>query len=364
MRPSMDSDETMPDEHAGTPLLERDPREMPFSNALPSDNARSPVSAVSAGSPSSSEGLMSRPAHASAAVRAGETAAADERGDAPAYFEAVADDRTGEVTAHRTLNGSPTSPLGQNNTSGGTLNRSHSLFRTLFTRNNNDETSPTGQDAQQSSSSGHRPSNSLSSFRTLSLYRSRSNETNDEEQPSIALRNISAPLAHTLVRTEFTFPKSGPTESQIKFLASRESLGRFGLPFGEEARAEPPSFEAIVTASSSVPSLHQPSPSLNTNHTNGHGRRPSFASSMYPPATEEEDIANLPMHTPSPPVPAADTESSPTPDPPRVPDIVHPRLPDIVTSHATPPTTSPPSPVVTQPSGPAADAAPVVAAAA
>lgn len=355
MRPSMDSDETMADEHVGTPLLERDPN---FSNAVPPENVRSPLSAASAHSPGSDDAFVSGLRDGTGAVHPGLPAAADVRGDAPAYFEAVADDRTGEVTAHRTFNGSPTSP-DSSNTNGATLNRSQSLFRTLFTRGA-DQTSPTSQDGQgQQSSTRHRPSGSLSSLRpSLSLYRSRSNESNDENRSSIALHNISAPIAHTLVRTEFTYPKTGPTEQQLKFLASRESLGRFGLPFGDEARADPPSFETVIGPSSSSVSLH-------TTNANGHGRRPSFASSMYPPGTEEQDISTLPIV--AHPLPASPPEAPPpaTSPAPRAPEVVHPRLPDIVTSHPTPPATSPPSPAAAQPDAPAqADHVSVVAAAA
>ena len=76
--------------------------------------------------------------------------------------------------------------------------------------------------------------------------------------PSSASINISSPLVHTVTRTEFRFPKSGPTPEQLKFLSSRESLGRFGVPFGEDAErnypnARPPPFEATPGASSSRP---------------------------------------------------------------------------------------------------------------
>ncbi|KAF9034649.1 hypothetical protein BDZ89DRAFT_1062373 [Hymenopellis radicata] len=51
----------------------------------------------------------------------------------------------------------------------------------------------------------------------------------------ISLTSISAPLTHTLVRTEFTYPKSGPTPEQLKLISSRETFSRFGVPYGEDA---------------------------------------------------------------------------------------------------------------------------------
>jgi hypothetical protein len=69
----------------------------------------------------------------------------------------------------------------------------------------------------------------------------------------ISLASISAPLQHTLTKTEFGYPKSGPTQEQMKFLGSRESLALFGVPFGSAAvaysRVEPPPF--IPTTSGS-----------------------------------------------------------------------------------------------------------------
>lgn len=57
--------------------------------------------------------------------------------------------------------------------------------------------------------------------------------------------NISAPIPTTLIRTELSYPRSGPTPEQIRFLSSRESLGRFGMPYGEEALAAARSRENI-----------------------------------------------------------------------------------------------------------------------
>ncbi|KAJ3474917.1 hypothetical protein NLI96_g12177 [Meripilus lineatus] len=51
----------------------------------------------------------------------------------------------------------------------------------------------------------------------------------------ISLNSISSPLTHTLVRTEITFPKSGPTPEQVRLISERESYKRFGVPFGRDA---------------------------------------------------------------------------------------------------------------------------------
>ncbi|OCB91628.1 hypothetical protein A7U60_g1127 [Sanghuangporus baumii] len=47
--------------------------------------------------------------------------------------------------------------------------------------------------------------------------------------------SISAPLPHTLMRTEIRYPAGGPTPDQVKLLSSREGLGKFGVPYGESA---------------------------------------------------------------------------------------------------------------------------------
>ncbi|KAF8607261.1 hypothetical protein BDV93DRAFT_520138 [Ceratobasidium sp. AG-I] len=105
----------------------------------------------------------------------------------------------------------------------------------------------------------HRPSNSISTLSSMSpsghghtlspslssllLTRSRSPTRSTD---SLAQRmNISAPIPTTLIRTELSYPRSGPTPEQIRFLSSRESLGRFGMPYGEEALAAARSRENI-----------------------------------------------------------------------------------------------------------------------
>lgn len=130
-------------------------------------------------------------------------------------------------------------------------------------------TSPTG------SRLGHHtrnsPSTASSLFRTLSRQRSQSslghanlNGSNARlNSPSmLSLNSISHPLTHTLTRTEITYPKDGPTPEQLKMISSRESIARFGVPYGADAVAfaasttslanlgAPPDFETVMGAGS------------------------------------------------------------------------------------------------------------------
>ncbi|KAJ4488395.1 hypothetical protein J3R30DRAFT_3696173 [Lentinula aciculospora] len=111
----------------------------------------------------------------------------------------------------------------------------------------------------------HRPSQSTSSaFSVVNpLHRKKSTATlssNHLTSPSsISLASISAPLTHTVVRTEFSYPKTGPTPEQLKLISSREAFARFGVPYGKDAIAfaastqdlnPPPEFESSAGPSS------------------------------------------------------------------------------------------------------------------
>ena len=120
----------------------------------------------------------------------------------------------------------------------------------------------------------HRPSQSGSGFSMMSRSRSRLIDSPHLTSPStISVNSISAPLTHTTVRTEFTYPRSGPTPEQIKLIASRESFARFGVPYGHDAIAfaastsrmdlpahPPPGFEEVAGPPGSplVPSASSP----------------------------------------------------------------------------------------------------------
>lgn len=208
----------------------------------------------------------------------------DPRGEAPAYFEVV--DLTQEPPIQ--MSSSPpasTLPLYENP-------QRRSGFRTFLNRmsmmSHVPEHRRTASD-QSSISNGHRPDRSIpmrtanhrpsqsssgpSMFRTISRQRSIQtlNSSVRLNSPSlISLNSISSPLSHTLIRTEFTYPKSGPTPEQLKVISSRENFSRFGMPYGPDAIAfaasssrqdlepPPPDFEA----SSSQLSLVRPGPSV------------------------------------------------------------------------------------------------------
>jgi len=112
--------------------------------------------------------------------------------------------------------------------------------------------------------SGHRatPSNSesvqsvtSSAFgRVLSRSHSRSvtNVAPGLTSPSaITIGSISAPLTHTAIRTDFVYPRSGPTPEQLKLISSVESVSKFGVPYGPDA---------VAFASASLVNLHGPPP--------------------------------------------------------------------------------------------------------
>ena len=107
---------------------------------------------------------------------------------------------------------------------------------------------PTHRDRNNNSSTG-------SMFTVLSRTLSRNQDEAQLTSPSmISLNSISPPLTHTATRTEFTYPRTGPTSEQVKFLSSKETFGRFGLPYGPDAVAFaasssrqdlPPDFDSI-----------------------------------------------------------------------------------------------------------------------
>ncbi|RDB23618.1 hypothetical protein Hypma_009504 [Hypsizygus marmoreus] len=182
----------------------------------------------------------------------------DPRGEAPAYFEAV--DITPEDNSDSpqtsALPSSPESPVPReqvpqrrsgfrtllnslpNRLSMASNAQTHSRGNSTFSMVSSDHSH--GRETSQSRAS-HRPTQSgsgsllsLSPFRTVSRQRSQ----NNLNSPSlISVNSISAPLTHTLTRTEFTYPKAGPTPEQLKLISSRDSFARFGMPYGPDAIA-------------------------------------------------------------------------------------------------------------------------------
>jgi len=193
------------------PLLERDSHAMPFSNA--------------GLSPSQAQLDTNSSAHYTSTVDLN-----DERGEAPAYFEVVAADATPAVSGQSPpapTQAAGTSPANSLDSADQSHTRRPSIFRTLFNRNG-EQTPATDL---ENGARAHQPSTSITSLRSLSLYRTRSGESTDQSQSTIPLRNISAPIPHTLVRTEFTFPRTGPTEQQSTFLPAPLPLPHVYLPW-------------------------------------------------------------------------------------------------------------------------------------
>ncbi|KAF9011870.1 hypothetical protein BDQ17DRAFT_793829 [Cyathus striatus] len=211
----------------------------------------------------------------------------DPRGEAPPYFEVVdhsADNNQAMVTRRSvTANENPSATSSETTailnattppTSPERVPERRSGFRNLLNRMSVNShargdsghsvlTTTTSREGGTASRASHRPSLSSSSphltssmFRTLS--RQKSNATlasNRLNSPSlISLNSISSPLTHTTIRTEFTYPKAGPTPEQLKLISSRESFAKFGVPYGADAIAyaasasrqelPPPDFDA------------------------------------------------------------------------------------------------------------------------
>lgn len=185
-------------------------------------------------------------------------------GPTPAYFEVVEEDAVRQPLAENVSPpSSPEAPARNNRQSG---------FRTFLNRMSIHGATTTGHQRVTSGGSalttstshpGHRPSPSQNSsfFRTLTRQSQRSTHTHSNSQhltsPSlISLQSISSPLTHTAVRTEFTYPKTGPTPEQLMIIASRESIGRFGVPYGPDA--------VQFAASASMHELLPPPPEFDT----------------------------------------------------------------------------------------------------
>jgi hypothetical protein len=119
------------------------------------------------------------------------------------------------------------------------------------------------QGGARSPLSGHRASPSHGSVQSMTSSafgrvvtrthsRSVTNVTAGLTSPSaISIGSISAPLTHTALRTDFVYPRTGPTPEQLKLISSVESVSKFGVPYGPDA---------VRFASESLVNLHGPPP--------------------------------------------------------------------------------------------------------
>ncbi|ETW77307.1 hypothetical protein HETIRDRAFT_479927 [Heterobasidion irregulare TC 32-1] len=259
----------------------------------------------------------------------GQNASSDPRGEAPPYFEVVANDSQNDLSRMQSPGGDSTSPSSPLTEEGGLAgqqlpasgsSRRRSVLRGILNaatsalnprtpmsmpgRSSRDGARspgavvsldgdapvgrPSGGGARPSTSvprpstaTRHRPSHSgtgsmlsiaSSGLRPLSRTRTRSTSKFAFAQQSrghltspsaLSINSISSPLTHTLVRTDFVYPKTGPTPEQLKLLSSREAVGRYGVPYGPDALA--------YVASTSRLDLHGPPPDFESHVGGGSG---------------------------------------------------------------------------------------------
>ncbi|KAF9467149.1 hypothetical protein BDZ94DRAFT_1305638 [Collybia nuda] len=275
----------------------------------------------------------------------------DPRGEAPAYFEAV-DMSEGASQPRATLPSAiPTSPP----TSPSVVPQRRSGFRTLLSSLPNrismhgasvSHSSHIRADSSLSmvssdisherdgsrSQASHRatPSGSgsllgLSPFRTLSRQKS-INNVNLNSPSLISLNSISSPLTHTVVRTEFTYPKAGPTPEQLKLISSRESFARFGKPYGPDAIAfaasasrqdldgPPPDFDMSNSDTQQIPGSAGPSRLRTTSNAADQGTAADDSGSSSESETEPVE-SNTDMIPAGENPPLSLTTWSPSPGP-------------------------------------------------
>ncbi|KAH7925328.1 hypothetical protein BV22DRAFT_1129086 [Leucogyrophana mollusca] len=328
----VESHDTLP-EASSTDLIRSDSREVPIRPSM------------DAGSLGTSHSQESTSSLLEPHLR---LSAEDPRGEAPPYFEVVGDgDQNGVVN----LNDTPAVTVSVPPTNAGApdrRSRQSGLFSLFNAFSSSSRPSPPVQQGRSptpssthtrdaSGSSGrhrsHHPSHSGSgSISALSSSALRSLRLNGNNNPmtspsTISVDSISAPLSHTLTRSEFRAPKGGLTPEQIKLITSRGALERFGVPYGPDAvafsasqlsmAAPPPDFDSSQSQTSALHgrsgtsddnmterrtespfsimqavgqsstaassperglATHSPSASI-------HGRSPSIPTGLYPPSS-------------------------------------------------------------------------------
>ena len=356
------------DSHAQTPLLETDSSN-DATHELENFNAHVSPGTVDISDVRDSDDLTPLP---------NSSEYSDPRGEAPPYFEVVGDPEavratTDELTRVETSDTLPIAPDNDQSVEPamdgpGAVpeTRRRSMFRGLISaasralssphthphsptasrlsrdvlaspRPSNLSVRPAGT---RSSQLGHRATQSNSGSvlsvassafgRAASRSRSTSNAAAALTSPSmISISSISAPLRHTAVRTDFVYPRSGPTPEQLKLISSVESVSKFGVPYGPAAVAyasasrvnlqtPPPDFEERpsldgLPGSSEAPRARSRSALSRGSHEENHPDAGSSGSSPPPPPAEST-AAPQPISIPAPE--PAMSRSSPEPDTP------------------------------------------------
>ncbi|KAF5384324.1 hypothetical protein D9615_003312 [Tricholomella constricta] len=198
------------------------------------------------------------------------------------------------------------------------------------------------------SRASHRPSISGSGsflshspFRTLSRQKS-INSGNLTSPSLISLNSISSPLTHTLTRTEFTYPKAGPTPEQLKLISSRDSFARFAVPYGADAIA--------YAASTSRQDLDVPPPDFDSDmHTTPGSAGPSRLRAISNAVNLQQEAEAPPAsETASSGAASPETSSPATP----IPDFISEADLAVSTSPSSAPSPLPLSPEATETSPP------------
>ncbi|KAG2126604.1 hypothetical protein DEU56DRAFT_758850 [Suillus clintonianus] len=190
----------------------------------------------------------------------------DPRGEAPPYFEVVAQDTP------QTLPDYP--PASETSTRDATPGDRRSRFSFLFNPFGGssrhppvsihnravtpDHTRNASSLSVASTNSGNGHNRTGSNSTLLKAFRPHDHSMHMPSASTISLVSISAPLTHTVTRSEFRAPKGGLTPEQIKLITSRNALERFGVPYGPDAVAfsasrsnvaPPPDFDATTSSS-------------------------------------------------------------------------------------------------------------------
>ncbi|KAI9513433.1 hypothetical protein F5148DRAFT_1155704 [Russula earlei] len=270
-------------------------------------------------------------------------ASADPRGEAPPYVEVVGDlsavrATSGDLARVDTTDTLPIAPdsnhapcsAGLIDAASRALSSPHSSIHPLpASRPSRDlAVSPSPRPSNLSNRTrstrsphmGHRttPSNSDSILsvsssglgRGVTHSQSRINVTGGLPSSStISITSISAPLTHTAVRTDFVYPRTGPTPEQLKLISSVESVSKFGVPYGPDAVAyasaslvnlhgPPPGFEEILSTDglpgpSGVITRPRAASALSRMSRDVNGPEPRLSLSSLPPSSREPAIPSV-----------------------------------------------------------------------